>query len=175
MDGKIASPLPMMIHQSLRPMLRCEAECDPAFKQVIPYAIIEHKPSGMIFMTTRLGGDERLIGQASIGLGGHMENGESIFDCLYRELNEEVGLQPEAITDTTFCGFLYSEASEVDSVHVGMVYHICTDRFDLVCLEKDKLTGAWYTPADLRYIRAGDHMESWSAIVTDELFGKEEN
>lgn len=91
MDSKIVSPLQMMIHQSLRPKLRCEAECDPAFKQVIPYVVIEHKPSGMIFMTTRLGGDERLIGQASIGLGGHMENGESIFDCLYRELNEEVG------------------------------------------------------------------------------------
>lgn len=56
-----------------------------------------------------------------------------------------------------------------------MVYHICTDRFDLACLETDKLTGAWYTPAELRYIRAGDHMESWSAIVTDELFGEEKN
>lgn len=104
-----------------------------------------------------------------------MEEGESVFDCLYRELNEEIGLRPEDISDTTFCGFLYSEASEVDSVHVGMVYHICTDRFDLACLEKDKLTGAWYTPAELRYIRAGDHMESWSAIVTDELFEEEKN
>ncbi len=154
-------------------MLRYEAEIDPSFKQVIPYAVIEHKPTGMIFMTTRLGGDERLIGQASIGLGGHMEDGESIFDCLYRELNEEVGLRQEDIADATFCGFLYSEASEVDSVHVGMVYHVCTERSDLVCLETDKLTGAWYTPAELRYIRAGNHMESWSAIVTDELFGEE--
>ena len=105
----------------MKPMLRCEAECNPAFKQVIPYVLIEHKPTGRVFMTTRIGGDERLIGQHSIGLGGHMDEGETIMDCLYRELEEEVGLTRADIADITYCGFISKEDNEVESVHLGMV------------------------------------------------------
>ena len=54
-------------------MPRWKAESAPEFKQVIPYVILEHEPTGRIYMTTRIGGDERLLGQNSIGLGGHMD------------------------------------------------------------------------------------------------------
>ncbi len=82
-------------------------------------------------------------GQASMGLGGHIDEGEGIYDALYRELAEEVGLQKDDITNVAFCGFIYSEQSEVDSVHVGMVYRLLTDREEVSCLEADKLSGRW--------------------------------
>lgn len=150
-------------------MPRWEAESDSEFKQVIPYVIVEHRPTGRIYMTTRIGGDERLLGQNSIGLGGHMDEGESMLDTLFRELEEEVGLHREDIADITLCGFLSSTLTEVDRVHLGLIYHAFTDREDISCLEKDKLMGDWFTVEQLQEARKAGHMESWSAICFDSL------
>ena len=136
--------------------------------------LIEHKPTGRVFMTTRIGGDERLIGQHSIGLGGHTDEGETIMDCLYRELEEEVGLTRVDIADITFCGFISKEDNEVDSVHLGMVYYAYTEREDISCLEADKLTGDWFSVKQMAEARSNGYMESWSALCFDRLLAKEE-
>ena len=153
----------------LESRLRCEAELDPSFKQIIPYLILNHTPSGRTFATLRTGGDDRLIGQASLGLGGHMDEGENFENCLFREVFEEVGLRPEEIKNLRLCGYIFSEASEVDSVHVGMVYRAETDKEALTCLEDGKLTGAWLTPHELIELNCEGKLESWSRIVYDAL------
>lgn len=66
-----------MIGRSLTPRLRCEAELDPGFKQIIPYLILEHNPTGRVFAMTRVDGDERLRGRISLGLGGHIDKGKT--------------------------------------------------------------------------------------------------
>ena len=136
--------------------------------------LIEHKPTGCIYMTTRIGGDERLVGQHSIGLGGHMDENETVMDCLYRELEEEVGLSKKDIADITFCGFISREDNEVDSVHLGMVYYAYTEREDIICREADKLVGYWYTVNKMAEARSNGHMESWSALCFDRLLAKED-
>ena len=161
------------IHENLTPMLRCEAECDPSFKQVIPYVLVEHKPSGRFFMTTRIGGEERLKGQASIGLGGHLDDGEDVVDALFRELEEEIGLAKDQMTEIILRGYINSDLNEVDSVHLGVVYHAYTDREDISCQESDKLIGGWFTIPEMREARRNGHMESWSAMCFDELLDKE--
>lgn len=75
-------PIADAIECNLKPMLRCEVEQNPAFKQIIPYIILMSM-DGRIFTTLRLGGDERLKGQHSIGLGGHMDGGEDMLTALY--------------------------------------------------------------------------------------------
>ncbi len=130
------------IECNLKPMLRCEAEQNPAFKQIIPYIILMNV-DGRIFTTLRLGGDERLKGQHSIGLGGHMDGGEDMLTALYRELKEEVGLTEADVTDIQLSGYIYSGKTEVDGVHVGAVYLLKTTRSDVVCLERDTLFGYW--------------------------------
>lgn len=130
------------IECNLKPMLRCEAELNSAFKQIIPYIILMNM-DGRIFTTLRLGGDERIKGQHSIGLGGHMDGGEDVLTALYRELKEEVGLTEADVTDIRLSGYIYSSKTEVDSVHVGAVYLLKTTRSDVVCLERDTLFGYW--------------------------------
>ena len=51
-------------------MPRAEAEGQPAFKQIIPYVIL--RQGDKIFVTRRLnkGGEARLHGKISIGVGG---------------------------------------------------------------------------------------------------------
>lgn len=157
------------IQQNLKSMLRCEAECNPAFKQIIPYVLLEHIPTSRYYMTTRIGGDERLLGLASLGLGGHIDEGESIEECLWRELNEEIGLSSDDCSEPYLLGYLFSEKNEVDSVHLGMVYHISTERKDVSCLEKDKLIGGWFSPQELKEVRGSGHLESWSRKLFDSL------
>lgn len=130
------------IECNLKPMLRCEAEQNPAFKQIIPYIILMNM-DGRIFTTLRLGGDERLKGQHSIGLGGHMDGGEDVLTALYRELQEEVGLTEADVTDIQLSGYIYSSKTEVDSVHVGAVYLLKTENSEISCLERDTLFGYW--------------------------------
>ena len=130
------------IQCNLKPMPRCEAELNPAFKQIIPYIILANA-DGRIFTTLRLGGDERLRGQHSIGLGGHMDGGEDIPTALYRELKEEVGLTEADIESAKLCGYVYSGKTEVDSVHVGVIYLLTISRSDVTCQERDKLSGCW--------------------------------
>jgi predicted NUDIX family phosphoesterase len=171
MEGNICYPLNDLIRAALEPRLRCDAELDASFKQIIPYMVLEHESTGRIYTTLRLGGDNRLIGQASIGLGGHMDEGEDFEDCLMRELYEEIGLKSGDIRDLQFCGYLYSEQSEVDSVHVGMVYRAKTSREEVRCLEEEKLSGAWLTRHELINLKGDGKLESWSRIVFDEVLG----
>lgn len=135
------------IQCNLKPMPRCEAELNPAFKQIIPYIILANA-DGRIFTTLRLGGDERLRGQHSIGLGGHMDGGEDIPTALYRELKEEVGLTEADIESAKLCGYVYSGKTEVDSVHVGVIYLLTISRSDVTCQERDKLSGCWCGAAE---------------------------
>lgn len=157
----------------LEPRLRCEAELDLSFKQIIPYLVLSHAHSNRLFTTLRIGGDERLIGQASLGLGGHMDEGEDFRDCLLRELQEEVGLMADDLGNLRLCGTLYSNASEVDSVHLCLVYRAETARETLTCLESDKLTGKWLTPHELTALNNENKLESWSRIVYDSLLKEE--
>ena len=171
--AKDAEGLEEALAAHLESRLRCEAELDPSFKQIIPYLVLSHDPSGRTFATLRTGGDDRLIGQASLGLGGHMDEGETFEDCLCREIMEEVGLAKGDLQNLTLCGYIFSNASEVDSVHVGMVYRADTERDDLICLEDDKLTGAWLTPHELIVLNCEGKLESWSSIAFGAMLREE--
>ena len=98
---------------------------------------------GLIFITLRLGGDDRRKGQHSSGLGGHMDGGEDVLTALYRELKEEVGLTEADVRDIRLSGYIYSGKTEVDSVHVGAVYLLKAEHSEVSCLERDTLFGYW--------------------------------
>src|SRR3970040_1982991 len=51
---------------------RGDVEEDPSLKQVIPYLIIRHRERIFLFQRSTKGGEERLHGLYSIGVGGPM-------------------------------------------------------------------------------------------------------
>src|SRR2546425_13221371 len=72
---------------------RAGVEEDASFKQIIPYLIVRHR--GRLFLVQRSteGGETRLHGKYSIGVGGHINPGdvEGAHDVIGAGLEGEVG------------------------------------------------------------------------------------
>src|SRR5436189_4674387 len=59
---------------------RSDAESNPAYKQIIPYALIAFENTILHYVRGKKAGEQRLIAKGSIDIGGHMnETDESTF------------------------------------------------------------------------------------------------
>ena len=152
---------------------RNELEEDPSFKQIIPYAFISNKESFFIFKRTSGQTEKRLHNKFSLGLGGHMNPGNSkepkeqyLNNELKRELFEEVKLLNGCIIeDIEFIGFINDDTIPVGRVHIGLLYNIHVSNKDVVINETDKMTADWIDKPDLAEFYEG--METWSGITFD--------
>src|SRR5437588_11093821 len=54
---------------------RSQAESDPAFKQIIPYALIVFQNSVLHYVRGKKAGEQRLVAKGSLGIGGRMAGG----------------------------------------------------------------------------------------------------
>ncbi|MDX2445414.1 MAG: hypothetical protein QNK30_16585 [Bacteroidales bacterium] len=162
---------------------RNELEEDPSFKQIIPYAIISYKEpkrSGVrrsqsfyLFKRTSKQTEKRLHNRFSLGVGGHMNPGNSmeskeqyLIDELKRELFEEVKLLNAClIEDIEFIGFINDDTISVGSVHIGLLYNIHVSNKDLYINETDKMTADWIEKHNLAEFYEG--METWTKITFD--------
>ena len=145
------------------------AEDDPTFKQLIPYVVVRDGPLVYLMERTAAGGDARLHGKASIGVGGHLnpvdEGEDPLTDGLRREWSEELltDWQPQF----RLLGLLNDDSNPVGSVHLGVVFEVQADGRPVEVREHDKLTGRFATAAEVR--AAWDRMETWSRLVAEHL------
>ncbi|MFB2119453.1 NUDIX domain-containing protein [Parapedobacter sp. 2B3] len=147
------------------------AETNPQFKQIIPYLFITHNSQYLLYNRTKAQTERRLHNKLSLGIGGHInpidniEAGNTIVQCLERELEEEVSI--ELVGNPDFLGFINDEQSEVGRVHLGMVFRGQAKSQSFTINEPDKMTCRW---ADKSTI-ANNYkaLESWSQIVFDSL------
>jgi predicted NUDIX family phosphoesterase len=150
-------------------MERPRAEEDAAFKQLIPYVVVRDGALVYLMERTAAGGDARLHGKASIGVGGHLnpvdEGEDPLADGLRREWSEEL----VADWEPTFrlVGLLNDDTNPVGSVHLGVVFEVDAAGRGVEVRERDKLSGRFATPAEVR--AAWDRMETWSRLVADHL------
>ena len=150
---------------------RNELEEDPSFKQIIPYAVISHKDSFLLFKRSSGQTEKRLQNLYSLGMGGHMNPGNSMFpeekylvDQLKRELFEEVRfINGCLIEDIEFIGFINDDTIPVSRVHLGLLYNIRLSSKDVLVSETDKMTGEWVEKSIL--IEFYEGMETWTKIV----------
>lgn len=144
---------------------RWEVENDPTYRQLIVYAILEDDAHN-IYTTHRLAGDARLTGKYSIGTGGHIAPEESFTEALFRELGEEVGLTADNITALNKVGFIYDDSSDVNRVHLGIIYIVNVADPKLIQVKEiEKLAGEWLSQGELARLYFSDSLESWSDIA----------
>lgn len=141
------------------------AEEDPAFKQLIPYVVVRDGERVFLMERTDAGGDVRLHGKASIGVGGHLnpvdDGDDALMAGLRREWDEELvaGWAPEF----RLVGLLNDDSNPVGAVHLGVVFAVEADGRTVEVREREKLTGAFVAPDAVR--AAWDRLETWSQLV----------
>lgn len=156
-------------HGEFRP--RAAVEEDPSLKQIIPYLIIRHGERIFLFQRSARGGEPRLHGRFSIGVGGHIAredtDGDAVGDLLLAGLRRE--LEEELVVAGAWkarpVGVLNDDQTPVGSVHFGVVYVVEVDRPEIRVREEDRLTGHLATAADVAAAREG--METWSQLILD--------
>ena len=144
---------------------RPTAEISPEFRQIIPYVLIRNGDDYFVLIRTPKQSEARLHHKVSLGIGGHINPGQSLLEGLQRELDEEVWIGSSF--DMQFIGIINDDSTDVGRVHLGAAYLLDAQGNDVKIKETDKMTGAWMARSALRGSR--DAMESWSQIVYDEF------
>jgi len=106
---------------------RARMEEDENWLQLIPYLIlVEGKES--LWVYRRCGGDRRLDGSFSCGVGGHVEREdekatleETARAALLRETSEELAVDLSGVSMEPVA-WLYEGRSPVGRVHLGLIY-----------------------------------------------------
>ena len=150
-------------------LARPVAEKSPEYRQIIPYVAIVRGDE--VFATRRLskGGESRLHGLMSLGVGGHINEIDSkdddwLMNCLRREIEEEVDIAD--FGTLTLRGLVNDNGNDVGSVHLGFFFTLTTTG-GVTVRETDKLTGGFEPIAALP--EQLHTMETWSQIITPEL------
>jgi predicted NUDIX family phosphoesterase len=153
---------------------RPEAETNPAYKQIIPYALIAFERTVLHYVRGKKAGEQRLVAKGSIGIGGHMnETDESLFAMdeqayragVEREVNEEIKINTSF--EDRIVALLNDDSTEVGQVHLGIV-HVFKLKEPKVQKREAMITGLTFlTKEELIARRAS--LETWSQICVDAL------
>lgn len=172
--------------------------------QVIPYTVLVARgpawetPSlrgpeaATVFAFRRpaTGGDPRLAGKGSIGIGGHvnpvagmgklMAPGRplewnlaswAVRQELIREVFDEAGLALGGNVEPQLLGLVYDGRNDVGQRHLGIVCAAVVDPAAVVPNRAEVEPIGWLTPATLASLRPAAMWESWSALLVDRLDG----
>jgi predicted NUDIX family phosphoesterase len=145
------------------------AEDDPSHKQLIPYVVVRDAERVFLMQRTDAGGDARLHGKASIGVGGHLNPVDEGEDQLMAGLRREWAEELEADWEPEFrlLGLLNDDTNPVGAVHLGVVFEVQADGRPVAVRERDKLIGSFVEADAVR--DAWDRLETWSQLVADGL------
>jgi predicted NUDIX family phosphoesterase len=151
---------------------RSEAEQDKRFKQLIPYVLIVFNGRILRYRRGKGGGESRLHGLYSVGVGGHIsEEDHSLFssgvgyhDGMRRELMEEVAV--ESAKDAAVA-VINDDSTEVGQVHFGVV-HVMHVGSETVAGRRSGIAGPEFIPMP-EAIKNASGYESWSRFCLEQL------
>jgi predicted NUDIX family phosphoesterase len=150
---------------------RKEAESNPAYKQLIPYAILHNNGKVFIYRRGKLLAEKRLHGNYSLGIGGHIGvTDPSLFgttyeDGLKREINEEVYI--ESKYTQRVAALLNDDSNEVGKVHFGIVHSLDLEKPLVRPKEKSINETGFSTVEELQ--KDIDKFENWSQICIKQI------
>ena len=154
---------------------RAPAETNPSLKQIIPYVLIVHGEAIFHYVRGKKSGEQRLVAKGSIGIGGHMNDGdEGLFTldhdaylaAVQREVAEEMFI--ETPYTNHIVALLNDDSNEVGQVHLGVV-HVFRLETNAARKRESVITEAGFVPiAELRERR--DALETWSQLCLDGIY-----
>jgi predicted NUDIX family phosphoesterase len=155
---------------------RPEAEINPAYKQIIPYALIAFENKVAYYVRGKKAGEKRLVAKGSIGIGGHMnQEDESLFNYalneaayragVKREVNEEIKI--DSPFEDRIVALLNDDTTEVGRVHLGIV-HVFKLAEPKIEKREAMITGLTFLRKE-ELLSRRETMESWSQICLDSL------
>lgn len=157
---------------------RDQMECDPSYKQLIPYCIFQHIDADgvvQVFQYRRGNGqgESRLHKKRSVGIGGHISTLDVGTQSPYqigmqRELDEEVAVQSPY--KQQLVGLINDDETEVGKVHLGIVHLFTVDSPKLEPRETDIIECGFF-PVDQLLADLSD-FESWSQICLKAIYDK---
>lgn len=165
-------------------------ENEPRLLQLITYTIISSEGKYLVYRRGKSGGEERLHSLYSIGIGGHvnMEDvcnamgrtaktgsaTDPIWQCMVRELREELNMPDEMKISMTALPAIYDDSSDVSKVHIGVSSIINMEKQDMVTPKEDCIEDMqWLTLEELQSDVWKSKLESWSNIAVVHIQAKE--
>ena len=150
---------------------RRDAEINPAYKQLIPYALLRCGQTFFVYRRGKLQAEKRLHGNYSLGIGGHISVtdptlfGTTYEDGLKREVNEEIYI------DTPYTpriiALLNDNSNEVGKVHFGIV-HVFELEKPLVRPKEKSINETKFLGID-ELVKEIDTFENWSQICIQHI------
>jgi predicted NUDIX family phosphoesterase len=161
-------------------------EEDRDFVQPIPYILLRKGGKVLAYRRGEAGGEGRLHGKVSVGIGGHVDAADARYDqdsvidmvktmsvAAQREVAEEIGLMPFAGA-FKWTHVISVNDTPVDEVHIGLVAQLDFASFGVgenmdpeSCMERVE----WRDPAALLFDhQAGTiQLENWSVQVLNSI------
>ena len=157
-------------------MERRYAETHSAYKQPIPYVVVQRGEQALCLTRLPTQQEERLHGLRSIGVGGHINpcdadpsrsGADLVSRACFRELHEELLLPPSELSLSPI-GILNDDETEVGAVHLGIVYRLDANELDVAVRETGAMTGEFLPLTELEQAAASEaqpSFESWSGLL----------
>jgi predicted NUDIX family phosphoesterase len=150
---------------------RKDAETNPVFKQLIPYALLHCGSDVFVYRRGKLLAEKRLLGNYSLGIGGHISvTDPGLFSTTYedglkREIDEEVII--ESRYTQRVVALLNDDSNDVGKVHFGIVHALTLEKPLVKPREKSinetKFLGISNIQKDI------DGFENWSKICIEHI------
>lgn len=160
---------------------RTAVEHDESLLQPVAYLVLLDG-QGRAWCYRRVGGDARLDGRSSCGVGGHVDESDEIcvggtaaFDphatllrTLRREMTEELLASADDVGDLRLRGLIHESCTPAGRVHLGVLYTGRWTRNEPPRPRPDEsLLAVGFLP--LEAIADDTHFELWSRLAAREL------
>ena len=154
---------------------RASLENDDDFRQVLPISIFTCKGKVWAYERTSKGGERRLHNKVAVAVGGHWDIDDlciansvidleaSLHKAMQRELAEEVRLSAPIVHTRRLEKMICADDTEVDRVHLGMVYMHELAHEGIESAEDQLKTIGFVSPQTL--LESGYNTEVWAKII----------
>ncbi len=144
------------------------AEVNENWRQIIPYVVMIDSGKVLLMKRTENQTEKRLHNLYSIGVGGHIEEGDgrTPFEAFWNGMNREIHEEVDAdVKEMKFVGLINDLSSEVSRVHLGYMYLAYVNFREM--REKDLFEWKLVPLEELEDYEEG--MEGWSKIALSGL------